>query len=334
MNLTVGTRVWWYHTDECRLFGTVEVLEERPGVRPDGDPDLLYLDADQLRTALPDGVHPGIPDDLYHTDKTSLSASGAKLLLPPSVPAKYRWCMDNPPPPKPVFDFGKLVHKLVLGEGADIDVIHAKDWRTKSAQEAKTKAHNAGLIPVLASEHDQAEKMAEQVHQHPLAGALFRDGDAETSLCVTDPDTGVRLRARPDYMNQYDGRLTITDYKTAADANPDTFGRTAFQWSYHLQFAWYVHVARLLELDDNPAFLFVVQEKTAPYLVSVCELDAEAFLLGRKQMQQAIATFKTCTEMDAWWGYPPEIQSLSLPAWAYSVGQQTIGDLLATGGND
>lgn len=334
MNFAVGQRVWWKHTDECRLFGTVEVLEERPGVRPDGDLDLLYLDADQLHVELPEGVHSGVPDDIYHADKTSLSASGAKLLLPPSVPAKFRERMDNPPPSKPVFDFGKLVHKLVLGEGAGIDVVQAKDWRTKAAQDAKDKAQKAGLIPVLVSEHDQAEQMAEQVEKHPIAGPLFRDNcadsgpKAEISLCVTDPDTGVRLRARPDWITQRDGRLWLLDLKTTIDANPDTFGRSAHKWGYHIQCAWYVTVARMLELDESPAFLLVCVEKEPPYLVSVCEFDMDAYQLGKRQMLQAIRTYQECVTSGVWPGYAPEIQSLSLPAWAYSAGQQTIGDVL------
>lgn len=326
MTFTEGQRVWWNHLAGHRMFGTVEILEDRPGIRVDGDPDLLYLDADQLHTELPEGVHTGVPDTAYHADD-SLSASGAKLLLPPSVPAKYRQARETPVH-KPVFDFGKLCHTLVLGEGAPIEVCNFDDWRTKPARDIRDKSRANGLIPVLASEYDQAKKMTLAVRAHPVAGPLLTGGQAEISLLVTDPDTGVRLRARPDYMTQRDGRLTIADYKTAADANPDTFGKTAFNWGYHIQFAWYVHVARLLELDDNPAFVFVVQEKTQPFLVSVCELDADAFLLGYRQMRQAIHIYRECTEAGVWPGYSAEINPVSLPRWAFQTGP-TIGDLLA-----
>jgi hypothetical protein len=274
------------------------------------------------------GVHGGISDQEYHADRTSLSASGAKLLLPPSCPAKFRHAMDNAPVSNPVFDFGKVAHTLVLGKGADIELFDFPDWKTKVAREGRDACYVDGLVPLLKRDYDVVEKMAKAVHEHPIAGPLFTDGYAETSLYVQDPETGINLRARPDYMKNSGDRTTIVDFKTAADANPATFGRTAEKWGYHIQFAWYVTVARLLKLDDNPAFLFVVQEKAAPYLVSVCELDGEAFDLGRRQMQHAIGIFKSCTEMDAWWGYGPEIHSVSLPPWAFSSNQPTMNDLL------
>jgi hypothetical protein len=275
------------------------------------------------------GVHGGISDAEYHSCRDSLSASGAKLLLPPSCPAKFREYMGSPPKPKPEFDFGKLAHKLVLGEGEDIVEVEAADWRGKDAREARDKAHADGKIPALTAELNRAHDMNMEVRIHPIAGPLLNaEGHSEVSLFTRDPDTGVNLRARPDRMTNGGDRVTILDYKTAADANPATFGRTAEKWGYHIQFAWYVTVARLLKLDDNPAFLFVCQEKTPPYLVSVCELDGEAFDLGRRQMQQAIGIFKSCTDMDAWWGYGPEIHSVSLPPWAFSSNQPTIGELL------
>lgn len=264
-----------------------------------------------------DGVKSDMSDRDYHAD-ASLSASGAKLLLPPSCPAKFRERMDNPPEPKPHFDFGHVVHALVLGKGADLAVIDAPDWRGKYAREARDKAHAGGQIPVLASEYAVAETMCHEVRCHPVAGDLMADGDAETSLFATDPDTGVKLRARPDWMTQQDGRLYLLDLKTCADANPATFGRTAEKWGYYLQFAWYVAVVRLLELDDSPAFLFVCVEKEPPHLVSVCELDMDAYLLGRKHMRQAINTYQRCIQTGQWPGYDNTIHSISLPPWAVS----------------
>jgi hypothetical protein len=264
-----------------------------------------------------DGVHADIPDTEYHS-LPSLSSSGAKLLLPPSTPAKFRERMDNPPPPKPHFDFGHLVHKLVLDAGSDIEVIDAEDWRSKAAREARDQAHAEGKIPALKDEYRQAVLMRRAVRYHPIAGSLFDSGDAEMSLYTTDPDTGIKLRARPDWMTQRrDGRLWLVDLKTCADADPETFGRTAHKWGYHLQFAWYHTVARLLELDESPAFVFVNVEKEPPYLVSVCELDLDAYQLGRADMRRAIRIYQQCTETGVWPGYAEDVHSISLPPWAY-----------------
>lgn len=270
------------------------------------------------------GVYPGVSDADYHADKGTLSASGAKLLLPPSTPAHYRWAMENPREPKPAFDFGHLVHKLVLGEGADVAVIDAPDWRGKAAREARDEAYAAGRIPVLQAEFRDGLDMARAVDGHPVAAALFADGDPEVSLYATDPGTGVGMRARPDWMTMRDGRLWLVDLKTSVTAEPAGFARKAADYGYHVQAAWYCHVVRLLELDPSPAFVFVVVEKAAPYLVSVTEFDAEAMETGRVLMGQALRIYRACRDSGQWPGYDAAVTSMSLPPWA--VWRDVVGD--------
>ncbi|WP_048890679.1 PD-(D/E)XK nuclease-like domain-containing protein [Mycobacterium heckeshornense] len=262
-----------------------------------------------------DGVYRDFPIDWYHADRGSLSASAAKLLL--SSPAKYRWRLDNPPEPKPYFEVGSAVHWLLLGQGNEIEIIDAEDWRSKIAREQRDKAREAGRIPMLGRDHREAVLMRDAVRGHRFAGGLFADGEAEVSLYATDPATGVRLRARPDWMTQRDGRLWLVDLKTCANADPRDFGRTAYMFGYHLQMAWYVTVARLLELDPAPVFVFVLVEKEPPYLVSVVELDGEAFALGCRQMRLAIDTYRACSEWDEWPGYGDGIEPVSLPPWVF-----------------
>ena len=66
----------------------------------------------------------------YHASP-GLSASGMKLLL--DCPARYRWEMDHPVV-KDVYDFGSIVHRLVLNSGPDIVPVDADSWRTKAAK--------------------------------------------------------------------------------------------------------------------------------------------------------------------------------------------------------
>lgn len=272
--------------------------------------------------AVPLGLHAGVPEAVYHADRGSLSQSGAKLLLPPSTPAKFRYRIDNPPAPKRQFDFGHAAHKFVLGEGEEIVPVYAEDWRTKGAKEQRDSAHAEGKIPLLSSEIERAMEMAAVVAAHPLAGPIFTEGRPEMSMCAIEPDTGVLLRGRADWLGSgrvldLGDRLLIADYKTAVDADPRTWGRKALDYGYHLQFAWYITLARLLDLDDSPIFLNVCQEKEPPYLVSVNELDAEFYQLGREQMQLAIAIYADCCERDEWPGYPAEIHPVSPPPWAF-----------------
>ena len=277
------------------------------------------------------GTFAGIPNEDYHHDTTSLSSSGARLLMPPSCPAKFRQRMDGPPEYKAVFDFGTVAHSLVLGEGCDFVAIDAPDFRTKAAQQERDKVRKDGKTPILQCDLERATAMAAVAWTHPMAGELLgAKGKAEVSLYADDPETGVRLRARPDWMTEaYDAsRLWIVDYKTTVTARPDDFARKAADFGYHMQAAWYIDVATILGLCDQPAFVFVAQEKEPPFLVSVVEFDAEAIAEGRALNRQAINLFKRCTDTGEWPGYGDHIHPISLPHWAFKA-QTTIADVLA-----
>jgi PDDEXK-like domain of unknown function (DUF3799) len=281
-------------------------------------------------------IHPDIPEAEYHADRGSLSHSGAKLLLPPSVPAKFREAMDNPPPPKKAFDFGHLAHGLVLGKGVPLVVLYPevhglkKDGQvadsptaTATWKAAVADARAAGKLPVHADDYCRAAAMQAVVSGHPVAGPLFANGTSEQSIYADDPTTGVCLRGRVDTISALDGRPVIGDYKTTASAARDRFERYSAKYMYHLQAAWYLDLAALLGIK-GARFLLIAQEDVPPYLVSVLEPDDEAIAEGRRLKRQAIETYSHCTETGEWPGYPEEILSISLPLWAVSEMEMEI----------
>ncbi len=275
-----------------------------------------------------DGVHGDVPDTEYHADRSALSCSGARLLLPPSTPAIFRWNMDHPRKPKREWDFGHMAHRVLLGAGAELCVLEpaihgltkggtiAKSPRaTDTWKEAEAAARAEGRVPVHVDDYQIAQVMADKVREHPTAGPLFASGSAEVSLVATDPETGVRLKARPDWINS---NGTIVDYKTAVSSEVDAFSRKAADFGYHIQEAWYRHVAQLLKLHDNPRFLFVVQEKEAPYEVSVFEYqDAIDKAESKRQMREAINIYQRCSADDNWPGRSTEVTPIFLPQWAH-----------------
>jgi PDDEXK-like domain of unknown function (DUF3799) len=265
------------------------------------------------------GVHDGMPEDEYHADPVpggSLSASGAKLLLPPSCPAMYAYRREHPKV-SAEFDFGTAAHKFVLGLGPEITIIDAPDWRTKAAQDARKAARAGGAVPLLVGEFGEIADMARAIEHHPVAGPLFRPGRgiAEQSLFWEDAEFGIWRRARLDYMVP-GPRLIIVDYKSTPDASPAAIRKHVANFSYHMQAAQYIDGIRALGLDEDPAFLFVFQEKTAPYLITIADLDEPAIQAGRKRNAEACEIWRDCTETGIWPGYSDEIELISLPPWA------------------
>lgn len=265
-------------------------------------------------------TEPGLydmPADQYHAHHDWLSVSGAKKLIPPSCPAKFKAALgveDH----KPHFDLGKAAHTRVLGVGEEVVIVEAAEWRSKDAREQRDAAYAAGKVPILAADNAAIDDMAAALAAHPIAPLLFATGKAEQSAFWIDDETGVQCRARFDWLpeKQEGRRLIIPDLKTAASAEPGEFSRNAARFHYVMQDRHYRDAAVALDLGRDPAFLFVVIEKEAPYCVTVGQFDDPADQqLGDDLNRVARKTFRQCMETDTWPSYTDGIASLSLPAW-------------------
>lgn len=265
-----------------------------------------------------------ISEEIYFGDPVpsgSLSCSGAKKLLPPYCPALFFWERDHPVY-KDEFDFGSAAHKLVLGSGPELVVVDKPTWQTSAAKQARQEARDAGKTPILTGAMAEVRAMADAIRRHPIASILFdpSEGHPEQSLFWEDEDSGIWRRCRLDWLpSGSSGRLIVPDYKTSASANPASFGRPAANYGYHQQHDWYSEgVAEVLGV--KPEFVFVVQEKTPPYLITVVQLDIDFVRAGRELNRQAINVYQHCIETGEWPGYSNEIELISPPAWARSRG--------------
>lgn len=270
------------------------------------------------------GIYPDLDADQYHSHP-ALSASGAKLLVPPSTPAHYRWAMDNPQPTRKHFDIGTAAHTLVLGHGPEPvaypeEVLSSNGAAsTKAAKEWEAEARANGKLPLKQAEVAQVLAMAEQIRSHPVAGRLFSpdNGKPEQSMFWHDTTNGITRRARLDWLPNptATGRLIIADYKTAVSAEPSKWIKAATDYGVHMQHANYVHGAQTLGLSDQVAFVFVVQEKTAPYLVSVIEVDPEGVGVGMGLMDMAARRYAEGITTGKWPGYGDEVHQVNLPVY-------------------
>jgi hypothetical protein len=265
-----------------------------------------------------------IPADVYHRDPvtgSSLSSSGARALLPPSCPARFRYDRDHPRETSTkAFDLGHAAHRAVLGAGADFLVVDAADWRTNAAKEQRAEAYATGRTPLLADEYEQVRAMVVALTAHPYAAALFRPGTGhpEQTLVWRNDSVGIWCRAMLDWLpNARPGRrMVVPDYKTAAAVDRASLARAVASHGYHQQAAHNLDGVVALGLADDPAFVFVCQEKTPPYLVTVIQLDPTALAIGRARNARAYEIFRDCTASGHWPGYAPDVETIALPRWA------------------
>jgi hypothetical protein len=264
----------------------------------------------------------GLSAEAYHADKTSISSSGLRALLNPGCPAQFKYDRDHPQAPKREFDLGHAVHKLVLGEGEELEPLDFDSYLTKAAKQARDEARAAGAVPLLAHEWEQVQAMAAAIRRHKDAGPLFAPGMGipERSIYWTDPVTGVRCRVRPDWLIIRPEITVIVDLKTTTDANPDACSKAIESYSYHQQGALYIDGVQAAGLAAEGArFFFTFISKKPPYLITVRELKDQDQDIGRGRNEVALSIYRDCIANDEWpdWTGPVDtIPQIGMPSWA------------------
>ncbi|WP_253649237.1 PD-(D/E)XK nuclease-like domain-containing protein [Williamsia deligens] len=184
------------------------------------------------------------------------------------------------------------------------------DWRTKAAREARDEARAAGKVPILHAAFLDAQRVAGAVFTHDLAPVLFEEGVAEQSIYAHDPETGVRLRCRPDWLRPG----VMVDVKTTSDAG--AFDRSIEKYSYFQQAAFYIDVAALAGITVD-RFFFLAVETSAPYLIdlSLMAADSSYIAIGRHLNRAAIDLYARCRKARTWPGLPEAIRFPAPPPW-------------------
>lgn len=257
-----------------------------------------------------------MPAAEYHAT-AALNASTLKAVASKPL-AKVRYDLDHRKH-SPAFDIGTAAHSLILeGDASGLAIIDAPDYRGKEARLARDAAYAEGRTPLLPREHDAVRAMRDAVMGHEVARDLLTGHQPEVSVFADL--YGQPCKARMDAWHP--GRNLIVDLKTTADADPDTFDRTALNFGYHQQMAHYRDLVEV-ETGTRPRFLFVLVEKVPPYLVSVVELDELFDDLGRQKNKEAAAKWRRAKETDQWPGYEG-ISRVLAPVWALDELEEEI----------
>jgi hypothetical protein len=293
------------------------------------DPTLHELSENEVISK--PGLHE-LPEKTYHADPCpapSLSHSVAVTLLDQSP--RHAWTQHPRLNPKheekhsDQFDLGKAVHALALLGGMGVEVIDAKDYKTKAAREAREAARSRAQIPVLVDKLPAVEAMASafraQLRASELAGIMDRGRPEQTLIWQEDTKHGPTwCRCRLDWYACDEAGAPIgnvfLEYKTTgASAAPEAFGKTLFGLGYDVQWAFYRRGIQAVLKVADPVFVFAVQETSPPYALSLNTLSGEAQDLADKRTEAAIEQWAWCLANDAWPGYNRRTAHIAPPVW-------------------
>jgi hypothetical protein len=250
---------------------------------------------------------------------TTLSSTGARELLKPGGPARFRHQLDtNTLEVRRTFDVGHAVHTITLGSGPDVILFpgtgaNPEAWQKADDKTAVAALRAEGKVPLRPADYKLAHAMAHAVGMHPIARKLLTRGQPEQTLIWRDQATGVMCRAKADWLRP-DG---IVDLKTTESAAPDALSKAAHNYGYAIQAPFYLRgfLAQPFGSRD-PFFVHIAVEKAPPHLVHVSQLTARAMTWGHRQVSEALEIFRDCSAAGIWPGYPTdEITDIDLPGW-------------------
>lgn len=218
---------------------------------------------------------------------------------------------DTPREDTAAMKFGRAVHCRLLEPvefSAQYAVAPECDRRTKEGKAIWAELMESGKEVISSADMDAILAMEREFPARLIEGA-----QTEVPLFWTDPETGVECKGRLDAITED----YVIDYKTTTNAATDAFMREALRYGYDLQAAMYLEAARANGYHPK-GFIFIAQEKSAPYLVNVMHAG-EAFIdRGLWIMRDLLAKYKECRDSDTWPGYGEN--ELILPEW------EVIGD--------
>ncbi len=259
-----------------------------------------------------------LTNEQYHAEKEHISSSIIKLMHTPIL--AYQ-AMHQPNEFKTCFNFGTYFHTFILepelldneyftaprahkrttnypewidffdskgADGKSIVELYADEWIPEFKRQT-------GKSIMSVEEINNAKGMAEALAKNLDAVKLLANGEPERSIFWTDKETGLKLKCRPDYLNN-----TISDLKTT-DARDFKFKNSVLKFGYHISQAMYQDGV-YQETGEYLPFKFIVVENKQPFLNAVYWFSDESTHLFHERYREYLNKFVECKDFNSWAG--------------------------------
>lgn len=198
-----------------------------------------------------------------------------------------------------------LTRYAVKTRGMSFATVTGKAWRDAQTMEI-----------VQQDDMDAAVAMRSAMNRVSVLRDLLSYGVAESSAFWIDKATGIRCRARPDWLHMSGpNRAIVLDVKTISELTPESVSRSIANWGYHRQEAHYSNGLRAcgIEVDE---FVFGFVSSSYPFLAAAYVLDDETKQQGADEVAELVERFADCKERNDWPAFGDGYQLNGLPTWA------------------
>lgn len=229
-----------------------------------------------------------LSSEVYHKGR-AVSSSMLKAFADNASPQEiyHRFVkIDAPSRDTPAFIFGRAFHKICLERPRffdDFAIYEGKTRRGKNFDEFAAK--NIGKDIITNEIYDDCRRLRDVLYKVPEVRSLLTGGIAESSTIWIDEETGVKCKARADYIK---GDVVI-DLKTCANASRHAFNKDMIKYYYYIQAGHY------MEGFDKDYFAFIVIDKGIYPRVHVIDLSDQYYEMAdaaRRTQMQRVAYFE------------------------------------------
>jgi hypothetical protein len=249
-----------------------------------------------------------LSNEEYHKSD-AISSSAVKSVLTSSL---FHW-KNKSFKATPAMDLGTVVHDMIL-EAGENSVRGPETRRGKAWTDLKAECDAQGKTLLTEADYDAADDISIALMADPQCAKVLAadDGIREASLFAECPETGLKLRCRPDIY--VPSTKVMGDVKTCRDASPRGFGRQTYDLRYDVQGAFYMYVGQLCGWDVQHFTLQAV-ENTRPHGVCMHILSDESLELARKDMFRALHEIAEAQQKGEFKTNWPSFNMIHPPAW-------------------
>jgi len=214
-----------------------------------------------------------IAEPLQKTDALDFGTIYHTFMLEPDLFKKSYFVLDPNQRPEPLKTFGSTANK-------------------------KWKAEIEEKYPFIVSfdQIRELEQMKKQLFKNFYIQYLFKTGEAELSHYTEFQ--GVKVKVRPDWKSD----KYLIDLKTTKNASKKGFIKSATEYEYYTQAAFYLDVIESID-QKSRQFLFIAQEKHYPYAVNIFRASAQFLAIGRYEYEILLEQHEYCLENGIYEGY-------------------------------
>jgi hypothetical protein len=246
-------------------------------------------------------------------------------------PLHYKHRLGSPRADKANLRAGRAAHTAVFEPDRFLVDYALFDHENKGGKVVRNgkvwdafKATNAHRTIITPTEYQRAITYRDAVRSHILAKPYLASGQAEKTIAWRDPETGLDLKARLDFLS--DGKPALVDLKGSASIAYGRFSSTAYKMGYHCQLGFYQWGVKEALGLDVPVMVIAVED-AEPHDVGVFEYLPDCLEAGLNECRSLLTKLAYRRETNTWPGQYEEEQVLEFPTWATPDANDDIAEL-------